>query len=129
MYFMVTVLSETRRLKAVLKELDKLGIKGSIVVDSLGTNSIQKSYSEYKPVLESSLISISEATRYKKTILSAVENEELIEEAMEAVSKILGSNLKKPNTGIMFTIPMVGFIEGSQLNQFDSFELEDYTDK
>lgn len=126
MFFMVTVLSETRRLKAVLKELDKLGIKGSIVIDSLGTNSIQKSYSEYKPVLESSLISISEATRYKKTILSAVDNEELVEQAMDAVTKLLGNNLKKPNTGIMFTIPMVGFVEGSQLNLFESFEIDDY---
>ncbi len=128
MYFLVTVLSETRRLKAVLKELERLGIKGSIVIDSMGTNSIQKSYSEYKPVLESSLISISETTRYKKTILSAVEDEELVEKAMNAVTKLLGNNLKKPNTGIMFTIPMVGFVEGSQLNQFDSLELEKYND-
>ncbi len=37
-----------------------MGIKGSVVIDSMGTNSLQNSYSDYKPFLESSLIAISE---------------------------------------------------------------------
>ena len=124
MYLMVTVLSETRRLKAILKALKSMGIEGSVVLDSMGTNSLQNSYSDYKPFLESSLIAISEKTRYKKTILSTVTNDALVEEAMDKIQEILDYDLKKPNVGIMFTIPMLEFVEGSMLNDFDSINLE-----
>ncbi len=118
---MVTVLSETRRLKAILKALSNMGIKGSVVIDSMGTNSLQNSYSDYKPFLESSLIAISEKTRYKKTIISTVTDDVLVEKAMDKIQEILGQDLKKPNVGIMFTIPMLTFVEGSALNEYTSF--------
>ncbi len=125
MYVMITVLSETRRLRAVLKALNNAGIEGSIVLDAVGTNSLQNHYSDYKPFLESSLIAISEKARYKKMILSTVAEDALVNKAMDAVSDVLGENLKKPNVGIMFTIPMFGFVEGSQLNNYMYFGWDD----
>lgn len=127
MYLMVTVLSETRRLKAILKALNNMGIEGSVVLDSMGTNSLQNSYSDYRPFLESSLIAISEKTRYKKTIISTVTDDTMVEQAMDKIQEILGHDLKKPNVGIMFTIPMLSFVEGSLLDTYESFELQDWS--
>ena len=116
MYLMITVLSDTRRLKAILKALKNMGIEGSVVLDSMGTNSLQNSYSDYKPFLESSLIAISEKTRYKKTIISTVTDDTMVEQAMDNIQEILGHDLKKPRLGMMFVLP-VTHMRGGELER------------
>lgn len=108
MYLMITVISKTGKLKLLLNELKKIGIKQSIVIDSVGTTNIDEHYSSYRPIVESTLISISEVNHYRKTILSIVENEDLVKQGMAIIEDVLGKNMKKPNTGITFTIPILG---------------------
>lgn len=106
MYLLVTVVSNQEKLKPILKALKSLDIRGSIVINSQGSSSIDNNYGDYRPALDSVLSSISELENYKKTILSLIETEEKVNEAMDAIQALLGHNLKKPNTGIMFTIPL-----------------------
>lgn len=119
MYLMVTVISNQEKLKPILKSLKAIDIKGSIVINSQGSSSIDNNYGEYRPALDSALSSISEVTNYKKTILSLIETDEKVKEAMDTIQALLGHNLKKPNTGIMFTIPLAGmgtnFVKGQEM--------------
>ncbi len=112
MYLLVTVISNGEKIRPVLKALKSIGIKGILVIDSMGSTNIDNNYSGYRPAIESTLISISELAHYKKTIFSIIESEETVNAAMDTIEKVLGNNMKKPNTGIMFTIPMIGFRAG-----------------
>ena len=110
MYLMITVMSHTEKLKASLKALKGVGIKTNLVIDGMGTTNIDNNYIGYRPALETTLMSISESSQYRKVILSVIDSEEMVEKAMDEVQKALGNNLKKPNTGIMFTIPLLGLV-------------------
>lgn len=107
MHMLVTVLGNPSKLKQVLKAYNGLGIGQSVVVDGLGTSNFDNAYESYRPALESTLLSVSEVAHYRKVVLSVVHREADIEKAMDAAEKLLGSNMKKPNTGIIFAIPMV----------------------
>ncbi|PKM95366.1 MAG: hypothetical protein CVU84_06725 [Firmicutes bacterium HGW-Firmicutes-1] len=116
MYLMVIVISNTEKLKSIIKALKNIDIKGSIVIDSMGTTNIDNSYLGYRPAIESTLRTISEVTNYKKTLLSIVDSEEKVLEAMDMIEALLGNNMKKTNTGIMFTIPMSSYFSGQSNN-------------
>lgn len=109
MYLLVTVICNIDKIKAVLKALKNIDVNSSIVIDSMGTNNIENNYLGYRPAIESSLMSISDVAFYRKTILSIIDSEEKVELAMDTIEKELGRNMKKPNTGIMFTVPLVKF--------------------
>lgn len=115
MYLMITVISNTDKIKSVMKGLKNIGTKSNVVLDALGTNGIESSDLTYQPAIESALLSISQISQYRKVILSIIVEEELFFKATEEVKKVLGNDLKKPNSGIMFTIPLssVGMKEHS----------------
>ncbi len=107
MHAMITILSNPSKLKPVLKALKGLGIHQSVVIDGMGTSNFDKIYDTYRPAMESAILSVSEVAHYRKVIVSIAHNEEEIELAMDAVETLLGKDLKKPNTGIIFSVPMV----------------------
>lgn len=106
MYLMITVISNTDKIKSIVKALKSVGTKSNVVLDALGTNNMDSSDITYQPAIESALLSISQVSQYRKVILSIISEEELFFKATEVVKKVLGNDLKKPNSGIMFTIPL-----------------------
>ena len=106
MYLMITVISNIDKLKPTLKALKSVGTKSNVAIDAIGTNNIDSSYLAYQSAIESALLSISQVAQYRKVILSIILDEEMFLKATDAVRKVLGNDLKKPNTGIMFTIPL-----------------------
>lgn len=105
MYLMVTVISNTDKTKPILKALKHIGAKSNVVIDAVGTNNMDSSNITYQAAIESTLLSISQIAHYRKVILSIISEEEIFFKATEEVKKVLGNDLKKPNSGIMFTIP------------------------
>ena len=106
MYLMITVISNIDKLKPTLKALKSVGTKSNVAIDAIGTNNIENSYLASQSAIESALLSISQVAQYRKVILSIIPDEEIFLKATDAVRKVLGNDLKKPNTGIMFTIPL-----------------------
>lgn len=125
MYLLVIVLSNIRKLKPLVKSLKDIGIKGITVIDSVGSTSIENNYYEYRPIIGSALESISQRVNYKKTLLSVVHCENHVLEAMDLVEKLLGDNLQKPNTGIVFTIPVKDFRGGALQRYLESQNCSD----
>lgn len=105
MYLMITVISNIDKIKPIMKGLKHIGIKNNVILDALGTNSMETTDLTYQPAIESVLSSISQVSQYRKVILSIILEEELFFKATQEVEKALGNDLKKPNSGIMFTIP------------------------
>jgi len=115
MYVLFIVLNEPEYLPKVLYTMKRLGIRGATVIDSMGASSINKDIYNI-PVFGGLMKSLDGDTKYNKTIFSVIEREEQVERTMQHIEKILGGDMKKPNKGIMFVLP-VTHMRGGELNR------------
>ncbi len=93
----------------MLSSIKGLGVKEIVVIDSIGSTNVEESYSDYRPILTSSIMSLSEVSRHKKTVFFIADTEEMVFASMDAIEKALGTNMKKPDTGIIFSVPALKF--------------------
>lgn len=115
MYVLFIVLNQPEYLPDVLYKLKKLRIRGATVIDSMGATSLTKEI--YKvPVIGGFMKSMDGDTHSNKTIFSVIEREEQVEAAMASIEEIIGGDMKKPNKGIMFVLP-VSHMRGGELNR------------
>ena len=115
MYVLFVVLNQTELLPDVLYKLKKLRIRGATVIDSMGATSLTKDV--YKiPVIGGFMKSMDGDTHSNKTVFSVIEREEQVEEAMASIEEIIGGDMKQPNKGIMFVLP-VSHMRGGELNR------------
>ncbi len=115
MYVLFVVLNQPEYLPDILYRLKKLRIRGATVIDSMGATSITKDL--YKvPVIGGFMKSIDGDTHSNKTVFSVIEREEQVEEAMASIEEIIGGDMKQPNKGIMFALP-VSHMRGGELNR------------
>lgn len=115
MYVLFVVLNQPEFLPDILYKLKKLRIRGATVIDSMGATSITKDL--YKvPVIGGFMKSMDGDTHSNKTVFSVIEREEQVEEAMASIEEIIGGDMKQPNKGIMFVLP-VSHMRGGELNR------------
>jgi nitrogen regulatory protein PII len=113
-YVLFVVLSNAKNLKAVLKCLKKINIKGATVVDSVGSASLYSSDDIFIPMIASSMKNIDSSRTYGKTLFSVIKDEDTVIKAMDAIECTLNIDIQNPGKGIMFSIPiyaMKGIIE------------------
>lgn len=115
MYVLFVVLNEPEYLSEVLYQMKKLRLRGATIIDSMGASAISKDMYNI-PVIGGLMKSIDGDTHYNKTIFSVIEREEQVEAAMEAIEAIVGGDMKKPNKGIMFVLP-VTHMRGGELDR------------
>ncbi|QUI21933.1 hypothetical protein HZI73_06285 [Vallitalea pronyensis] len=115
MYVLFIVLNETEYLSEVLFKMKQLGIRGATIIDSMGATAINKDIYNI-PVIGGLMKSIDGDVQYNKTIFSVIEREEQVELAMNHIEKILGGDMKRPNKGIMFVLP-VTHMRGGELER------------
>lgn len=105
------VLNEIEYLDDILDSFIDIGVKGATILDSQGMGSaITNSGRGREPFFGAIRSFLDNARPYNKTIFTVIEDEELLEEAVVTVKKIVG-DINKPGVGLMFTIP-VGKIYG-----------------
>lgn len=115
MFVLFVVLNQPEFLPDVLYKMKQLGIRGATVIDSMGATSITKDL--YKvPVIGGFMKSIDGDTHVNKTVFSVIEREEQVERVMSHVEGIIGGDMKQPNKGIMFVLP-VSHMRGGELNR------------
>ena len=115
MYVLFVVLNQPEYLPDVLYKLKKLRIRGATVIDSMGATAITKDI--YKvPVIGGFMKSMDGDTHSNKTVFSVIEREEQVREAMASIEEIIGGDMKQPNKGIMFALP-VSHMRGGELNR------------
>lgn len=97
------VLNEVERLDDVLDAFVEAGVKGATILDSQGMGSILNGHKSMK--FYGTLLNLLDNARpYNKTIFTVIEDDKVLENAVNAVKKIL--DLKKPGVGLMFSIPV-----------------------
>lgn len=115
MYALFIVLNQPEYLSEILYKMTCLGVRGATVIDSMGASAINKDLYNI-PVFGGLMKSLDGDTHYNKTIFSIIEREEQVNRVMDHVEKVLGGDMKKPDKGIMFVLP-VTHMRGGELNR------------
>ncbi len=115
MYVLFIVLNETEYLPEVLFKMKQLGIRGATIIDSMGATAINKDIYNI-PVIGGLMKSIDGDVQYNKTVFSVIEREEQVDLVMNHIEKVLGGDMKRPNKGIMFVLP-VTHMRGGELER------------
>ena len=116
MYVLFIVLNETEYMVEILRKLRSIGIRGATVIDSMGSGKLTD-YNKQNVSFLSGLVRVLENDHHaNKTIFSVIERKEQVERAMNEVEKILGGDMKKPNKGIMFVLP-IAHLRGGELER------------
>ncbi|AEE95463.1 P-II family nitrogen regulator [Mahella australiensis] len=121
MYVLFIVLNNVDKLKKVLAALKDVGVRGATIIDSVGSGSMMKEEFSGMPIIGSLMRSLEGNYGANKTIFSVIEREEQVNDAMAAVSKVLG-DMNRPDTGIMFALPVVKFKGGELERHIDRRE-------
>lgn len=112
MKLMVLILNKTDSLEYLLEGLSAAGIGGATIIDSAGlAMTLSKMESNFISSSIRSLFSGSGTEEENKTIISVIKDDQL-DIARRVIYSTVG-DLSKPNTGILFTVP-IDFAEGTK---------------
>ena len=116
MYVLFIVLNEVEYLSDIIKKMKEVGLRGATVLESRGSSEIIEN-DLYTASLLASLVNAYEGrNKASRVVFSLIEREEQVKKAMDEVQKILGGDLKKPNLGMMFVLP-VTHMRGGELER------------
>jgi len=110
MQLLVIILNKTEFLSKLLNEMMENNICGATVLESTGMIQVISEQSIEPPSIFGSLREFINPSRESSKTVFMVLPDEQIEIAKRIVNQVTGG-LEKPNTGIMFTIP-ISFAEG-----------------
>lgn len=104
MYLLVMVLDNVRRLDEVLRAWVEAGVRGVTILESTGINRVlqrpdaQPAYMGFSRVFGGGRVG-------HNTLFAVIESVDIAHAAVEATERVLG-DLSKPNTGIVFMLPV-----------------------
>lgn len=97
------VLNEVEYLDQIMETFMEIGVKGATILDSQGMG---RALSEVSTPMFGALRHYFDNSRpYNKTIFTVIEDEELLNKAINSVKSILG-DITKPGVGLLFTLPV-----------------------
>lgn len=106
MQALILVLNKIELLDDILNALSKAGVSGATILDSQGMGSAIVSGEQRDVPMFGSLKAFFDREHpYNKTLFTIVENDEKLQEAIDAIISVSG-NLDNPNEGLMFTVPV-----------------------
>ncbi|MGI6150415.1 MAG: P-II family nitrogen regulator [Christensenellales bacterium] len=109
MQLLVFISNQSSKMPEVLSSLVKVGVSGATVVNCEGMARLLGSEgSDEATPMFGAIRSLFNSEYEQGQLLLAVMPDELILPAKEAIKKICGS-FDQPNTGIMFTVPVMHF--------------------
>lgn len=110
MNILFLILNETEYLDDILDAFIDIGVKGATILESQGMGSAIANGDRDMPFFGALRTLLDNARPYNKTIFTVIEDEQVLNDAIEAVQDILG-DMTKPGVGLMFTLP-IGSIHG-----------------
>lgn len=109
MQLLVLILKQVELMEQLIKELAEAGVSGGTILD--GTGMAQSLVNmEDLPMFGVLRSMLSDDDKESCKVLLFVLKDELVMETRTAIKKVIG-DLKEPNTGIMFSIPIT-YVEG-----------------
>lgn len=111
MKLLIFILNKTDKLDRLLKELAKAHITGATVLNSSGMASqLSKTNDETLSTIFGSLRHLLKDNQVDNKTIMMVVKEENIEIIERIIGEVVG-DIKQPNTGLLFTVP-IDFIRG-----------------
>lgn len=107
MYMLIVVIDNPAHLTAVLDGWSNAGVQGITILDSTGVHRVrERQCCEDAPLFLgfSRLLRTDECSQ--NTLFAVVEDMETVQRAAAATEAVVG-DLSKPNTGILFALPIV----------------------
>ena len=104
MYMLIMVLDDTAHLNDVLNAWDQAGVGGVTIIESTGINRVLKRHSADMAFVGFSQMFGSGRVGHN-TLFTVIDSLELAETAVAATEGVLG-DLSKPDTGIIFVLPV-----------------------
>lgn len=109
-YILFIVLNKVSKTKQIIKALKGAGKERFTIMNTFGSHSLccSKNQDQYEPIVAGTLKSSMTHIRreYNKTFFVVLQEKE-VDHVMDAVSKVLHMDPKKPGLGIMFTVPVL----------------------
>ncbi len=110
MYMLILVLKHIELVDELIKELVEVGLHGGTILESTGMAGVLENMEDMPMFgMLRHLFETEDERESSRTMFFVVDDEEL-KEAKKVIKKVTGG-LNKPNTGIMFAVP-VSFVEG-----------------
>ncbi len=109
MNLLVVILKHAELVSEICKELVEEGVHGGTIVDGTGMASVVEQMDDL-PIfgMLRSILADDDEKEVAKMMFFVVDDDEM-QKARKTINKVIG--LDKPNTGIMFAVP-VSFVEG-----------------
>lgn len=104
MYMLIMVLDDTAHLNDVLTAWDKAGVGGVTIIESTGINRVLQRHSADMAFVGFSQMFGSGRVGHN-TLFTVIDSLEMAETAVAATEIVLG-DLSKPDTGIIFVLPV-----------------------
>ncbi|NLW15174.1 MAG: P-II family nitrogen regulator [Erysipelothrix sp.] len=105
MQALILVLNKVELLEDILAAMSKAGVSGATILDSQGMGSAIVSGKQDVPMFGSLKAFFDREHPYNKTLFTIVENEEKLQNAIDAIISVAG-RLENANEGLMFTVPV-----------------------
>jgi len=102
MHVLFLVLNKKEQVKPVLKGLLDCGVSGATILESTGMG---RTLANAIPVFGGLRHALNGGTVGNSTIFSVIEDEEVLNKAIERIIEIVG-DLERPGSGILFTVPV-----------------------
>lgn len=105
-HMVVLILDRIEMAPLVLDAWEATGVGGVTVISSTGLGRIRKrTYRDDLPLMPSLAAIMQASEEPHSTMLTIVEDEELLNKVLEVTQALLG-DMTKPNTGILFAVPV-----------------------
>ena len=106
-YMILFVPHDTSKLNLVLNRWEEVGVSGVTVFASTGIGRLKAAdmLREDLPLMPSLEDLIETPERFNRTLMTLVENDEMIDRVVEATEEVVGK-LDDPNTGILAVLPL-----------------------
>ena len=110
MQLLIVILKKMEYINELIRELAKHGVKGGTILDGTGMAESLVNMEEDLPMFGMLRRVLSDEVREKSHVMLFVLKDEQVIESREIIKKVIG-DLNKPNTGIMFSVPIT-YVEG-----------------
>lgn len=106
-YLIVLIVNDIEECPAILDAWEADGVYGVTILASTGLGRIRKAgLRDDIPLMPSLEDLLGSEEEHHRTLLSVVDNQELVDKMVASAQKIIG-NLENPHTGFLFVVPVI----------------------
>jgi len=116
MQALVIIVNKIEHTENLIKILRETGIRGATIIDGLGSRNKGNRSLNTTSFLATIVESLEQRNEVKKIILSIVEKDSQVDQAIEAIDNMLNKEEKGTSGAFIFTLP-INYMRGGELER------------